>query len=103
MDIATVISLLQVVVAEAPGVISTGEELVNLGTKFYETVNGHVPTIAEVAELRAAIDADVILALQPLPPAQPGDPDYLAPASPPVETPTEASPPIVPNDGTDKT
>lgn len=100
MDMTAVITILKVVVAELPDAISTGEELVDLGTKFYETANGHVPTIAEVAELRAAVDADVILALQPLPPAQPGDPDYLAPASPPVETLTEASPPIVPNDGT---
>lgn len=76
MDIAGVIALLKVVAVELPGAISTGVQLVDLGTKFYEVANGRVPSDAEVAELRAMVDADVATALTPLPPAQPGDPDY---------------------------
>ena len=77
MDIAGVIALLKVVAVELPGAISTGVQLVDLGKKFYETANGRVPTDAEVAELRAAVDADLAEALTPLPLAQPGDPDYV--------------------------
>lgn len=78
MDITGVISLLQIVVANLPGAITTTTQLVDLGTKFYASVNGEQPTPAEIAELRAAVDADVAKALEPLPPAQPGDPDYKA-------------------------
>ena len=73
MDIAAIISVLQVVVANLPGAVTTAEALVDLGTKFYESVNGHAPSIEEIAALRAAVDNDVATALTPLPPAQQGD------------------------------
>ena len=76
MDISGVISLLTVVITNLPGAITTAEQLVDLGTKFYMTANGTMPTDAEIAQLRASIDADVITALTPLPAPQPGDPDY---------------------------
>lgn len=76
MNVSEVISLLQVVAASLPGAIKTSEELVSLGSKFYATINGEEPNPEEIAALRAAVDADVKLALTPLPPAQPGDPDY---------------------------
>ena len=79
MDIAAVIAILKVVVAEIPSAVKTGEALVDLGTKFYESVNGHVPSISEIAELRKAVDADVAEALEPLPAAQKGDPDFIGP------------------------
>ena len=91
MDIAAIISVLQVVVANLPGAVTTAEDLVGLGTKFYESVNGHAPSIAEVAALRSAVDNDVAVALTPLPPAQPGDPDYLKPV---VDAPPAA--PVLP-------
>ncbi len=78
MDIAGVISLLQVVVANLPGAITTVTQLVDLGQKFFATTNGRDPTPDEVAALRASIDADLMDALTPLPPAQPGDPDFVA-------------------------
>lgn len=71
-----VISLLQVVVANLPGAITTAKQLLALGKQFFETANGRAPTDDEVTQLEAAIDADVVQALTPLPPAQPGDPDY---------------------------
>lgn len=72
----SVIAILQVVVANLPGAIKTGAQLYDLGTKLYATTQGTEPTDAEKAQLQAAIDADLIEALSPLPPAQPGDPDY---------------------------
>lgn len=79
MDIATIIAILKVVVAELPGAISTTQQLVDLGAKFFATVNGKDPTPEDIAAIEAAIDADVALALEPLPDAQPGDPDYQKP------------------------
>lgn len=76
MEIAGIISLLQLVVANLPGAITTTQQLVDLGSKFFSSVNGRDPTSAEIAALEAAIDADVADALLPLPAAQPGDPDY---------------------------
>lgn len=77
MEIAAVIALLQTVVASLPGAITTVTQLVDLGKKFFTTVNGQEPTDADVATLRAMIDADVAEALTPLPPAEPGDPDFI--------------------------
>lgn len=76
MGILGIISLLNITVAELPGAISTIEQLVSLGKKFFSSVNGRDPTPEEVAALRAQLDADIVEALKPLPPAQPGDPDY---------------------------
>ena len=81
MPIASIIALLQVVVANLPGAITTTEQLVELGKKFFTAANGTAPTADEIAQLEAAIDADVTLALAPLPAAQPGDPDYVTPTS----------------------
>ena len=79
MDAAAIISLLQVVVAELPGAITTVEQLYALGEKFWASTNGTPPSDADKVELRAQIDADVAEALTPLPDAQPGDPDYVKP------------------------
>ena len=79
MDAAAIISLLQVVVAELPGAITTVEQLYALGEKFWASTNGTPPSDADKTELRAQIDADVAEALTPLPDAQPGDPDYVKP------------------------
>ena len=72
----SVIAILQVVVANLPGAITTAEQLYDLGTKFYATMNGIAPTADETSQLQAAIDTDLAQALTPLPAAQPGDPDY---------------------------
>lgn len=79
MEIAGIIALLQTVVANLPGAITTVTQLVDLGKKFFAVSNGREPTPDEVLQLRMSIDADVAQALTPLPPAQPGDPDYVAP------------------------
>lgn len=79
MDIATIITVLQTVVSALPGAVTTVEQLVALGQKFFTATNGTDPTDADIAALRAGIDSDVAAALQPLPAPQPGDPDYVAP------------------------
>lgn len=73
----TAIALLQVVIENLPGAIRTATQLYDLGEKLFTSLQGREPTEDEKAQLRAEIDADVALALAPLPPAQPGDPDYV--------------------------
>ena len=79
MPIAAIIAILQTVVQELPGAITTVEQLYALGTKFFTAANGTAPTADEQTQLEAAIDAAVAEALTPLPDAQPGDPDYVKP------------------------
>jgi hypothetical protein len=76
MPIASIIAILQVIVANLPGAITTASQLVDLGTKLFSTINGKAPTADEIMQLQAAIDADVTLALAPLPEPQVGDPDF---------------------------
>lgn len=78
MPIAAIIAILQTVITELPGAITTVEQLYALGTKFFSAANGTAPTADEVTQLRAAIDSDVAEALTPLPPAQAGDPDFTS-------------------------
>ena len=78
MPIAAIIAILQTVITELPSAISTVEQLYSLGEKFFSAANGREPTDQEKSDLRAAIDADVAEALTPLPPAQPGDPDFTS-------------------------
>lgn len=77
MEIGAIIAILQTVVTELPGAITTVTQLVDLGKKFFSATNGKDPTADEMAQLRAAIDSDVAAALEPLPPAQAGDPDFV--------------------------
>lgn len=76
MDVAGIISILLVVVKELPGAIETVIKLVDLGKKLFATVNGREPTADEIVDLETQIAAEVAEALQPMPPAEPGDPDY---------------------------
>lgn len=71
-----ILPILQIIVQNLPGAISTIDQLVDLGSKLYAVQNGREPTPDEIAQLRSALLADVTLALEPLPPAQPGDPDF---------------------------
>lgn len=66
-SIATIIQILQAVIAAMPSVISTAEELYTIGQKVFETLNGRVPTDQEIADLQTQIDADVAEALTPIP------------------------------------
>lgn len=79
MGVAEIISILLLVVKELPGAIETTTQLVDLGKKLFATANGREPTEQEIADLEAQIEADVAEALEPLPAAEPGDPDYKKP------------------------
>lgn len=81
MNAVLIIQLLQAVVQNLPSAITTAEQLYALGQKFATAVNGTAPTADEIATLRAQIDSDIVTALLPLPPTQPGDPDYVAPTA----------------------
>jgi hypothetical protein len=74
--ITTVISVLQLIVQNMPGAITTAQSLYDLGNKLFATIGGRAPTADEQDQLEAQIDSDVIDALSPLPPAQQGDPDF---------------------------
>lgn len=76
MGVTAIISILLLIVKELPDAISTVEQLVDIGKKMFATVNGREPTADEIADLELQIEANVALAMTPLPPAQPGDPDY---------------------------
>lgn len=76
MGVTEIVSILLLVVKELPGAIQTVEQLVDIGKKMFATINGREPTEQEAADLEDQIKADVAEALTPLPPAQPGDPDY---------------------------
>lgn len=78
MNATAIMALIQIVVQELPGAVTTVQQLMDLAKKFFATANGRAPTDAEIKEIESAIDADVMTALAPLPPAQPGDPDYQA-------------------------
>lgn len=77
--VAEIIPLLLLIVKELPGAIETTVQLVDIGKKIFATVNGREPTEQEVADLEVQIAADVAEALEPLPEAEPGDPDYKKP------------------------
>ena len=81
MDATTVMTLLQIIIQNLPGAITTAEQLYALGVKFAATIKGTALTDAERTALRAQITDDVLAAMLALPPAQPGDPDYVAPGA----------------------
>jgi triosephosphate isomerase len=57
-------------VQELPGAITTVEQLIELGKKFFAAANGTEPTAAELAQLRAAIDglapSEIVVAYEPV-------------------------------------
>lgn len=73
-----VLALLPIILQQLPGAVTTGEQLYDIGLRFYKSLHdGNDPTPEEVAQLRAAIETDENEALTPLLPPQPGDPDYV--------------------------
>jgi len=60
----------------APTVVKTIDDVTPLAKRFIAIVKGEKVTEAQQAELEALIDAVYAESQEPLPPAQPGDPDY---------------------------
>lgn len=72
-----VASLLLRFAQAAPTIIQTVDQIKPFAARLIDTIQGKTDiTDAELAELQAMVDALFAEAAKPLPPAQPGDPDY---------------------------
>ena len=74
--LTTVLTVLEVLAKLTPTIIQVGTDLKPFAIALYEKVNGHLITPEQSAELEAMTDALYARLQEPLPPAQPGDPDY---------------------------
>lgn len=78
--LGTVLTVLQTLVKFAPTVIQAGADLKPFAVALYERLKGQELTTDERAVVEAGVDALYARLMEPLPPAQPGDPDYVKPA-----------------------
>lgn len=85
MDIlATVLTVVETLTKLAPTFVSTWTDLKPFATTLYTQFKGSAPTADELTALEAQIDALAARLQIPLPPAQPGDPDYTKPGGTPA-------------------
>lgn len=68
----------------APTFVSTWTDLKPFAVDLYTQFKGSAPTADELTVLEAQIDALAARLQVPLPPAQPGDPDYTKPGGTPA-------------------
>lgn len=61
----------------APTFVATWNDLKPFAQSLYAQVKGTQPTPEELTELETQLDALAARLQQPLPPAQPGDEDYV--------------------------
>jgi hypothetical protein len=64
----------------APTVIKTIDDVTPLATRLIAVAKGQKVTAEQQAEIETLVDALYAESQEPLPPAQPGDPDYVPPA-----------------------
>lgn len=74
--LATVLAVLELTAKFLPVVIQTGTDLKPFAEGLFKQFKGGELTDDERTELRAAVDAQYAKAMEPLPPPQPGDPDF---------------------------
>jgi hypothetical protein len=67
-SIPVILAMLQAAIEIAPQILTTIDQLKDIGAKLFATLNGREPTQAEQDELQAQIDADFAEAMKPLPP-----------------------------------
>lgn len=72
-----VLTVLELLAKAVPVIIKTGTDLKPFAVSLYKQFKGSDLTEAERTELEAAVDAQYANFMRPLPPAQPGDPDYI--------------------------
>lgn len=85
MDIlATVLTVVETLTKLAPTFVSTWTDLKPFAVDLYTQFKGSKPTEDELTVLEAQIDALAARLQAPLPPAQPGDPDYTKPGGTPA-------------------
>lgn len=79
MNSALAIALMVVtkLIEYAPRVVQTLNDLRPFATAVFTEIKGSGPTEQEQADLDAQIDVLYERAIKPLPPPQPGDPDYV--------------------------
>lgn len=79
MNSALAIALMVVekLIQYAPRVVQTINDLRPFATAVFTEIKGSGPTEQEQSDLNAQIDALYQRAIQPLPPPEPGDPDYV--------------------------
>ena len=63
----------------APTVIKTVDDVTPFAKRLISVAKGDTVTPEQQAELEAMVDKLYAESQEPLPPAQPGDPDYKAP------------------------
>lgn len=85
MDTSAIISIVLTAVSTlvkvAPQVMQTVTDLKPYAQALYQELTGQAPTSDQNAALAAGIDALFARLETPLPAAQPGDPDYVAPTA----------------------
>lgn len=72
----TVVTVIETLSKLAPQFVATWNDLKPFANSLYAQFKGEQPTEQELLDLEAKIDALAARLQEPLPPAQPGDPDY---------------------------
>lgn len=72
----TVLTVIDLAEKYLPTAIKTGQNLMPFAEDLYKQISGQELSDDERAQLRARVDAAYARAEEPLPPPQPGDPDY---------------------------
>lgn len=80
--VSIVLTAISTLIKVAPQIVQTVNDLKPYATALYKQLTGTLPTPAEQATMEAGIDALFARLEQPLPAAQPGDPDYIKPTDP---------------------
>jgi len=83
MDVLTIVlTAIETLVKFEPTIVQAGADLKPYAAALYQQLTGQAITDDQRASLEAGVDALFARLEVPLPPAQPGDPDYVPPATP---------------------
>ena len=77
--LATVLTVIETLSKLEPVFVSTWNNLKPFAVSLFTQFKGEEPTADELTELERQIDALAATLQEPLPAAQPGDPDYQPP------------------------
>lgn len=76
--LTTVLTVIEALMKFTPVIVQAGADIKPFAVALYQQLSGQTITAAQRAELEAGVDALFARLEVPLPPAQPGDPDYVA-------------------------
>lgn len=74
--VSAVLAILDIATKFFPVILQTGENLKPFAESIFKQLKGDELTMSERIELHEAVERQYAKAMEPLPPAQPGDPDY---------------------------